>query len=499
VRIPIDTSSSTPLYLQIVSFLQEQIEGGTLKPGDRLPSTRELAKSLGVNRITVSAAYADLEGKGLVMGRHGSGTYVGGPVALRREEGNDTPSVIPAWQTRAMERRSIPGRKSLPGFENMKDAGFIDFSTGTSDPRLFPLDDFRKALQAVIVEDGVNALSSGDRLGYAPLRETIASILATQGIPARGDRILLTGGSQQGAHIVAATLLKPGDAVAAGCPTYSGIIDLFRNMGIRILPVRMEDENRYAEELEAILRRDKPGLIYVIPNFNNPTGTCMSGELRRHVVALSLKYEIPVVEDDFAGDFRYEGKDLPALKALDRQGTGIYISTFSNSLVPGVRTGFILAEGPALESFCDRREVEDMAGSDLIHRALTRFITVGRYHSHLRKALRVYRWRRDLMGKELESCMPDRFRWELPQGGLFIWLETPSDLDPEQLLTAAVGRGVGFAPGRIFYPGNETVNRIRLNFTAYGDSDIKRGIGVLGQVFREKAAGVAGRKVSCTR
>ena len=342
MHIPLDRQSSTPLYQQIIRFLQEEIRSGALLPDMRLPSTRSLAEDLGVNRITVTNAYAELETEGLVYGKTGSGYYVAEPLPLIA---TDHPSSTartdwPRWQQSLLSRGWTPVQSEVDQLARAIDGpDLISFSQGVGESRLFPADDFRKALQAVLRQDGVGALGYGDRKGYAPLRETITHILASQGVPTRPECILITSGSQQAVALVAHLLLRPGDVVLVESPSYVGVIDLFRSMDVRLLGVPMDEQGMRMDAVEDALRTSQPRLIYTIPTFHNPTGVCMSSQRRRQLVALADRYDVPILEDDFTGDLRYEGRTQPALKSLDPGGRVIYVSTFSKVLAPALRVG----------------------------------------------------------------------------------------------------------------------------------------------------------------
>jgi GntR family transcriptional regulator/MocR family aminotransferase len=221
----------------------------------------------------------------------------------------------------------------------------ISFASGISDTRQFPIDEFRKVLQTVMRRDQISALEYGERNGYAPLREGIAHILASQGLQAHPENILITAGSQQAIFLASQVLLKPGDIVLVEEPTYSVALDLFRALGFHTVGIPMDNQGMQVENLEKLLQQHHPRLIYTIPNFHNPTGTCLSSARRRELIVLAERYNIPILEDDFVGDLRYEGHAQPSLKALDPGGQVIYVSTFSKMLMPGLRVGFIVADG----------------------------------------------------------------------------------------------------------------------------------------------------------
>jgi GntR family transcriptional regulator/MocR family aminotransferase len=484
MRIPLDRDSPVPLYRQIQQFLGKQIQSGTLPPETRLPASRKLATSLGVNRITVSNAYAELEAEGLVYRRQGSGTFVASPLAALPASKGDSICTgdWPLWQQELLSRTWLPAQRELDGLrESVSRPDPISFAGGLGDSEMFPADDFRKALQEVLRRDGTEALGYGDRAGYPPLRAKIAHVLTSQGIPTHPDHVLITSGSQQALALVAQLLLRPGDVVLVESPTYFGAIDLFRSLDVRLLGVPLDEQGMQVEQVEDALRSGRSRLIYTIPTFQNPTGVCMSGQRRRQLVALADRYNVPILEDDFVGDLRYEGRALPALKALDPGGRVIYTSTFSKMLMPGLRVGFLVASGPVYERLLACKRVTDLATSDLLQRALEAYITVGRYQAHLRRACQMYRRRRDAMLDALGRYLPAGAKCLPPQGGLFVWLQLPAGLSAIKLYPVAAEEGVTFAPGSLFFPAERAQPYLRLNFTEHPADVIGEGMRRLGR------------------
>jgi GntR family transcriptional regulator / MocR family aminotransferase len=483
MRIPLDRDSAVPLYEQIEQFLREQIQTEALAPETRLPASRDLAASLGVSRITVANAYAELEAAGLVHSRQGSGTYVSPPpLALPGSRDETAGGDWPLWQQELLNRAGPLAQQELDHLMvSTAHPDLISFAGGVGDGRLFSVDDFRKALQTVIRRDGAEAMGYGDRAGYAPLRATIAHILTSQGIPTHPDHVLITSGSQQAMTLVARLLLQPGDVALVESPTYMGILDILRPMGVRLLGVPVDDQGMQVERVEEAVCTARPRLIYTTPTFHNPTGTSMSGVRRRQLVTLASRYSIPILEDDYVGDLRYDGHAQPAIKALDPGGHVIYISTFSKMLMPGLRVGFLVASGPVYEQLLARKRAEDLATSNLMQRALEAYITVGRYQAHLRRACQAYRRRRDTMLTALTHTMPPGTRWLTPQGGLFIWLQLPEGLSANELYPVAGKEGVIYAPGSVFYPCARVQSYLRLNFAMHPPSVIEEGVRRLGR------------------
>jgi GntR family transcriptional regulator/MocR family aminotransferase len=491
MRIPLDRDSPVPLYRQIQQFLQEQIQSGALRPETRLPASRKLATSLGVNRITVTNAYAELEAEGLVYSRQGSGTFVAPTLAAPPESKGDRISTSdwPLWQQELLSPTWLLAQRELDRMlESVSHPDLISFAGGMGDSELFPADDFRKTLQKVLRRDSTGALGYGDRTGYPPLRANIAQVLTSQGIPTHPDHVLITSGSQQALALVAHLLLRPGDVVLIESPTYTGAIDLFRSLDVRLLGIPLDEQGMRVEQVEDALRSSRPRLIYTIPTFHNPTGTCMNGHRRRQLVALADRYNVPILEDDFVGDLRYEGRAQPALKALDAGGRVIYVSTFSKMLMPGLRVGFLVASGPVYERLLACKRVTDLATSNLMQRALEAYITVGRYQAHLRRACQIYRRRRDAMLDALRRYLPASAQWLPPRGGLFVWLQLPVGLSANKLYPVAAEEGVTFAPGSLFFPAERTQFYLRLNFAMHPPDVIGEGIRRLGRALERLIA-----------
>lgn len=487
MRIPLDRESDIPLYQQIGNYLRNAILSGTLTAHTRLPAYRQLAEDLGVNRATIENAYSLLEAEGLVFSRMGSGTYVLPQPLIPKATKNNTNPSLPLWQQSFRFQESSTNLDSID--EMLQTSGHpspISFASGISDTRQFPSEEFRKILQTVMRRDQFAALEYGERSGYAPLREGIVHILASQGLQTNSESILITAGSQQAIFLVAQVLLKPNDIILVENPTYSVAIDLFRALGFQIIGIPIDRQGMQVEKLEKLLQQHHPKLIYTIPNFHNPTGTCLSSPRRRELILLAEKYNVPILEDDFVGDLRYEGHAQPSLKALDTNGKVIYVGTFSKMLMPGLRVGFIVADGPVYDSLLNFKRLSDLATSTLIQRALDAYVTVGRYQTYLHRSSQTFRKRRDVMVEAIKRYMPTKVLFDIPAGGLFIWLRLPEKMYADELLPLACKEGVSFVPGNFFFIDNSDGREwLRLNFASQPVEDIEEGIKRLGKAIRQ--------------
>lgn len=487
MRIPLDRATADPLYRQIAAYIREAILDGNLLQGTRLPAVRRLAESLGVSRITVENSYAHLEADGLIAKRVGSGAYVL-PVFGQKEPSHPPRvSAWPLWQqgplarTKTYQERYYKAECGMAMQQKM-----ISFAGGIGAPDLFPITDLGRVIQRVIRRGGMEGLTYGEPSGFLQLRKTIAQILASQGLQVRADEILITSGSQQALGIVVQLLLQAGDVVLTEAPTYTGALDLFRSLHLRPVSLAIDEEGMRVDRLEPLLQQYHPKLIYTIPNFHNPTGCCMSSQRRRQLLALARQYNIPILEDDYVGDLRYEGCARPSLKSLDPDGNVIYVSTFSKMLMPDLRIGYLVAQGPVYKSLVSLKCLNDLATSNLMQRSLDAYLSVGSYQSHLRKSCRIYRKRRDCMLRAMHMHFPANIRFMSPQGGFFVWVTFPASMSATAVLDKCLEQGVSFAEGQSFYTEPEDgTHSARFNFAYLTEEDIEEGIERVGRVLAE--------------
>lgn len=483
MHIPLDRQQDVPLYLQIEEALRRAILSGVFVDGDKLPSTRTLASELAVSRLTVENAYAELAAKGFLHQRRGSGAYVLHPL-LQPVQPCPTPDMpFPAERFTTLTSR-LDGYPDTPLPDN-----FINFAAGVGSPKVFPQEEFRKILLSVLSRHAEEAFSYGEYCGYYPLRDTLGRILTAQGIPTHAEQLLITNGSQHAISLIVQSLLEPGDTVIVEQPTYAEILGLLRLHRINIVTIPSDRHGMQVEQLPALLEKYRPKLIYTIPNFHNPTGRCLSEARRRQLLALAQQAGVMILEDDFVGDLRYNGKQLPSLRALAQPGTVIYVSTFSKMLLPSMRIGYLVADREQYQQIARLKHVDSFTSSNLIQRALDAFVTIGRYDKQLRRAGRIYRQHRDTMVAALQQHLPHGCQFETPEGGLFIWLTLPTSVSTEALMPVAWKEGVTFARGECFYAEEQRgAHGMRLNFAANTPPLIEEGIARLCRAIRQVMA-----------
>ena len=483
----LQADSDVPLYCQIREGLRQEITAGTIRSGTRLPSSRQLARDLAVSRITVATAYAELEADGVIEPRAGAGTFVlpPWPLAAHRESA-PVSAPCPPWQARLSSRINAERDRMLHQvLRGPLDPDTINFAWGAGDPRLVPVAEFRRILTEVLEEDGAAALGPEHADGYPPLRRTLTGYLRQLGLDVTPDDILITAGTQQVIAMVAATLVQPGDRVIVEAPTWPGALDAFQARQAQLIGVPVDGDGMRVDLLEEVLKREQPRLIYTIPTFQNPTGAVMSASRRRALVALAARYGIPILEDDHVREVRFGDPIPPPLAAFDGHGNVIHASSFTKSLIPALRLGYIVARGPLREWLITLKRTSDLFSSTLMQRALCRYLEQGAVQRHWKRVSHVYRRRHAVMLGALEQHFPPGAMWTGVAGGLVVWVGMPAGVSVSALYDEAVQAGVSFVAGAAFFPEPDDQPFLRLNFAAVEEAEIERGIALLGQVLRD--------------
>lgn len=362
----------------------------------------------------------------------------------------------------------------------------ISFAGGLPASELFPLERFEDACHRVMQTKGAEALQYGPTEGYAPLREMIANNLSRYGILASPENVLITSGSQQALDLIAKLLINRGERILVEAPTYLGALQAFNVFGAEYVTVPIDQDGLRTDCLEEALRSG-PKFMYLLPNFQNPGGVTMSLERRKELVYLSNKYGIPIIEDDPYGQLRFEGEHMPPLVMLDREnhrrddtyqlGNVIYLSTFSKTLAPGLRLGWIVAPPEVILKLVQLKQGADLHTSTFNQIVTYEVARDGFLDEHVKTIRQVYRERRDVMLQSLKEHFPEEVTWTHPQGGLFLWVTLPEGMNCKTLFQAAVKENVAFVPGDCFFPGEgEGLRNFRLNFSNAKPEQIREGI-----------------------
>jgi 2-aminoadipate transaminase len=406
------------------------------------------------------------------------------------------------FSVRARESKSSAIRELLKISDQ---PGLISFAGGLPAAEVFPVQRFQEACQKVLATHAGSALQYGATEGYEPLREMIARHMARYAILARVENVLITSGSQQALDLIGKLLINSGDRVLVEAPTYLGALQAFNGYGAEYLSVPIDGDGLRTELLETSLRLG-PKFMYILPNFQNPAGVTLSPERRHQLILLADKYGIPIVEDDPYGQLRYEGEHIAPLVVLDREnlrrdngfsiGNVIYLSTFSKTLAPGLRLGWIVAPPQIISKLVQLKQGADLHTSTFTQCVAFEVARGGFLDQHVKLIRGFYRERRDVMLQALEQFFPPEVTWTHPQGGLFLWVTLPEGMDSQSLFQSALAENVAFVPGDSFYAGNgpESCHHLRLNFSHPNPEQIREGIRRLSVALRRQVL-TSSRKV----
>ncbi|HET6598167.1 MAG TPA: PLP-dependent aminotransferase family protein [Anaerolineales bacterium] len=371
----------------------------------------------------------------------------------------------------------------------------ISFAGGLPAPDVFPVEQFREACNYVMDNFGPQALQYSTTEGYRPLREMIARHTARYNIEITADNILITSGSQQALDFIGRLFLNRGDYIVVESPTYVGALQAWNAYGAQYIPVRADKDGMIVDELEAALRIG-PKFIYVLPNFQNPSGSTLSLERRHQLIELADRYGVPIVEDDPYGQLRYEGVHIPSIVSLDSEyrglnggghysGNVIYISTFSKLLAPGLRLAWVIAPPEVIRKLVMTKQAADLHTSSFNQYVAYEVAKGGFLDEHVKLIRAVYKERRDVMFEMMEEMFPQGVTWTKPKGGMFLWVTLPEEMDAKEVLKRAVERKVAFVPGEAFHPRGGGANTMRINFSYSSPETIREGVRRLATTLKE--------------
>lgn len=367
----------------------------------------------------------------------------------------------------------------------------ISFAGGLPAPELFPVDAVARSAQAVLAADGPAALQYGVTEGFLPLREWVCAHLSTNvGLSATPDEIVITSGSQQALDLVAKVLLDPGDLVVTENPAYLGALQAFQAYEARAIGLDSDKDGLRPAALLSFLETAsrRPKLLYLIPNYQNPTGVSLSATRRAEIVGIAARFGVPVLEDDPYGALRFSGESLPALGAISGARDCLYLGTSSKVLAPGLRVAWLVVKDRELrEKITTAKQAADLHTSSFTQRIVHHYVSQpGVLDAHVGSLCEVYRRRRDVMLTALARELPAGCTWTEPTGGLFLWVTLPTSIDATELLHVAGREKIAFVPGAPFWVGTAQHNTLRLNFSNAGDERINEGVARLGAVLRRR-------------
>jgi GntR family transcriptional regulator / MocR family aminotransferase len=465
-----------PLFRQVYAGLRKAILSGAFKSGARLPSTRELAQQLGVSRTVVLLAYDQLLAEGFAAGRAGSGTYVSAAIApTKASPASDSSAKVRLARfgkaaAAAWSKMNVPSRR-LPALP-------YDFAYGRSDLATFPFALWRRLLLKCARKVSVAELDYGQAGGNASLREAICTHLRrSRAVNCDPSQVIVVNGSQQALDLVARVLLQSGDKVALEDPGYQGTTEILRAAGVRLLPVPVDDQGLDPGRLPSGAR-----VVFVTPSHQFPTGAILPLARRLALLKWAARRDAVIVEDDYDGEFRYEGQALESLQGLDRDSRVIYVGTFSRTIFSALRIGYLVVPKSLVAAFSAGKWLCDRHTPSLEQATLAEFISSGMYERYLRRVRRRNASRREVLLAAVDKYLRDRVQIGGAAAGAHVVIWPTSRISEESLVAAAAARGVGIYPISPYYLRNPARTGVLLGYSRVTESEIPEGVRRLARV-----------------
>ncbi len=462
LELRIDRKNEEAIYFQIYKQIRDLILNGAICSNSKLPSIRALSRDLDVNTLTVINAYKMLEKDKLVYKKEGSGTFV-----------------VPKGEEFLFGDEPLYFEPGELDSEWSIDKDSIDFTSSAPDPKLFPIEDFRKVMNEVLEEDGARAFMYQTSTGYFPLRNTLQQYSKNYGIESHIEDIYVVSGAQQGIDIIAKALVKSGDYVFVESPTYSGAIAAFKSRGAKLVEVPLLTDGPGIKELERLVKLFKPVLFYAMPNFHNPTGCTYSERKKKYMLLLARKHDFRILEDDYAGDLNYSTAKLLTLKAYDGDNRVIYLKSFSKIFMPGLRLAYLIVPPDTGGRTADAKIASDISTSGLMQRVLCKYIEKGillKHTEYLKKELAI---RYLEMVRAVKKCMRGASLNE-PKGGLNLWIRLPEGIASAKLYDRCLKKKVIISPGTFYYKDKRGLSHIRISFAGVDIDKIWEGVSIIG-------------------
>lgn len=476
MRIPLDRTSSQPIYLQIRDRISRMISSGALSPGEKLPSIRCLAQTTKVNKLTVIEAYGILEAEGLVEAKQGSGYFVS----------DAQPCTKPC--TFAPDQKVIIPDANHPTFfdsyytaiQAHSQPGIVDFSSGIPSP--YGLEELQKIARRAVTKISDGLFNYDLPEGEATLRKQIAQMLLQRGLNVTPEQLIITNGSKQGLSLAVNYFVRSGDWVIVESPTYVGLLAILEKIGARVIGIPMTAGGMNLDLLEKYLHSHHPRLIYTMSTLHNPTGITTSQAHRQRLLDLAIQYQCPILEDN-----AYEGLHFdavpPPIKALDQENLVVHLGTFSKTLMPGLRVGYMVVTGDPYQTLLEHKFFSDLHTSTVSQAIVSEYLASGHYRRHVSNLRSVHLHSRNVMLRALEEHFPPEASWTVPQGGLFLWITLPENLPMRDIRQQAFSQQVLISCGSLFFPGRQSYPATRACFSLEPQA-IEYGIATLGKILK---------------
>jgi GntR family transcriptional regulator / MocR family aminotransferase len=488
---PLERRAGVPLVAQIARAIELDIRRGRLRPGDPLPGTRTLARSLGVQRLTVVAAFDELVAEGWLVTHRARGTFVSNDLPEPRPR-RFTPQRSPA----ALSARAGFDLLPAPTPERPHEVphGSLLFAPARVDVRLAPSDLIGRAYRRAIGARGGSLLSYANPEGHPKLRDALATMLAhTRGIAATAQNLMVTRGSQMALALLARALIRPGDVVAVEQLGYGPAWEAFRQAGAKIAGIPLDDDGLRIDALERVIADSGVRAVYVTPHHQFPTTVTLSAGRRLKLLELARAHRFAIIEDDYDHDFHYDGRPVLPLASADPAGVVAYIGTLSKVLAPGLRVGYIAAPVPLIERLAAHRSYIDTQGDQVLEYAIADLLEEGTIQRHIRRVRREYRDRRDTLASALRDELGDHLTFDVPAGGIALWAKARKGLDVDAWARAARDKGAVIVTAAAYTLDGRPQPFVRLGFASLDASELREGVRRLAAALPRRPAATSSR------
>ena len=474
VAFTLERRGGVPLFQQIARTIVTDIQRGRLRAGDALPGSRTLARDLGVQRLTAVAAFDELVAEGWIVNRPARGAFVS----------EDVPDPVP----RRFSSREMPavmadrtGYDLLPAPEPEKaydiPRGSLFFAPTRPDVRLVPGTAIARALRRAMSKRSGELLSYGPSQGHPRLCRAVSAMLAsTRGVAAAAENVCITRGSQMALSLLARVLIRPGDTVAVEQRGYRPAWEAFRLAGAKLVGVPVDGEGMQVKTLERVIADHKIRAVYVTPHHQFPTTVTLSAGRRLHLLDLARVHRFAIIEDDYDHEFHYDGRPVLPLASIDRFGVVAYVGTFSKVLAPACRLGYVAAPLPVIERIAAHRSLLDIQGDQVLEYAVAELLEEGEIQRHIRRVRREYRLRRDTLVDALSGRLRGWMTFDVPPGGIALWVRVNDRLDVDRWASTAGERGAVIITGKAYTLDRRAQPFTRLGFASLNTSELLEGV-----------------------
>jgi GntR family transcriptional regulator / MocR family aminotransferase len=474
--IVINKTLDTPVYLQIGNSIIRLIQDGILKKENKLPGTRALSELLKVHRKTIVAAYSELAAQGWIQIKSSDGAYISGSLPdIKPKKFKETTSnfkVSTGFPLRIENDISV----SVYTRTN-----FIEINDGLPDIRIAPMESLSRTIRSILLgERGKFPLSYSDIEGYRPMRIELSHYLnETRGLISQPENVFITRGTIMGLYLSLSVLLEAGDNVVVESPGYRVVSMIVKNLGGNVIRIPVDENGLIVEEVEKLCLQKKLRVIYVTPHHHYPTAVTMPPERRIALLALAEKYGIAILEDDYDYDYHYSHSPFLPLASSDPAGCVIYIGSFSKTLSPAFRIGYVVAPENFIKEITKKRRIIDRQGDSVLEAALAEMLKLGEIRSHMKRSHKIYKIRRDLFCHLLKERLSEFIDFKIPEGGMAVWGKFQKDLPMIDVSKTAAGLNLLISDGQNYGSTGRFENSTRMGFAALNEDEIVKAIDLL--------------------